>query len=331
MLDVRRQTEHKQAVYVFFVVYFSLFVTPLFAENIRLVVFTPQDKLTRLVLPVEEGENPEHVLQRYLDVVTKEPGLQNLTKSPWFGTEGTFQAFQPDKSRPSFALIDNNFTENSVAMGAFHEGGANVYLIPLGAELVLESEEQREKFRKEIAKTFSSLVALGGADVNPALYGEEKTFARDFNPKRDEMEISLIKKYMKEGRGVLYGICRGHQLIGVANGFSLIQDLEKQMGAVGHRSSDHALSFVPGVESLLENFLGTNRVEVNSFHHQAIRPKCSQSMRVVALGGQPPVIEAMQSSSGKVFTMQFHPEAMNNTAGKRIMKGMVEHAKNLAN
>lgn len=153
------------------------------------------------------------------------------------------------------------------------------------------------------------LIMSGGEDVHPSFYDAEaapETLSTD--PERDAFELSLLNQAWQRAIPVL-GICRGHQLINVALGGTLIQHLYRDRGfrhdlferPVAERS--HPVSIEP--RSVLASLLGTQAM-VNSFHHQAVRDP-GDGVQVVARASDG-VIEAYEVPQRSVLSVQWHPE-----------------------
>jgi putative glutamine amidotransferase len=163
----------------------------------------------------------------------------------------------------------------------------------------------------------------GGVDVSPLRYGALP--ARQVNRcslARDELEIALALGARERGMPV-FGICRGLQLLNVAFGGSLVQDIAAELpGSGGHYPEGlpvdepyHYVEILEG-DSLIGAALGPGRVGVNSFHHQAVR-ELAPGLRATArsLDG---IIEAFEPeepspgerSGGFLMALQFHPECL---------------------
>ncbi len=161
------------------------------------------------------------------------------------------------------------------------------------------------------------IILTGGVDIAPALYGEEAhPRLGAVHAERDSAELPLARWAAAEGKPVL-GICRGIQMLNVALGGTLYQDLETQRpGPIDHEVSykhecwerlDHSLTLLE--DSRLAELLGGTRVEVNSLHHQAIKD-LAPGLRIV---GHAPdgVVEAVEGTGkGFVIGVQCHPEAL---------------------
>ncbi|HYR34547.1 MAG TPA: type 1 glutamine amidotransferase [Burkholderiales bacterium] len=164
----------------------------------------------------------------------------------------------------------------------------------------------------DYARTLDGLVLQGGADISPLAYGEQPQkpeWAGD--PLRDQYEISLVKAFTAAGKPVL-GICRGAQLINVALGGSLHQDIP------AHRSDDydqHAHEVRLELGSGLARLYGeTGPRRVVSIHHQAIN-RLAPGLKVEARADDG-VIEAVRGTGASyICAVQWHPEFHGGRAG----------------
>ncbi len=166
----------------------------------------------------------------------------------------------------------------------------------------------------DYVRALDGLVLQGGADVSPASYGEEPLAPEWGGDRvRDLYEIELFWECAIQGKPVL-GICRGHQLINVALGGTLYQDIGTQIaGAASHVDREaydrhqHDIEIVPG--SGLAQLYGMRRhVTVNSIHHQSIKT-LGRGLAVEAVSPADGVIEAVRwSGSSYAVGLQWHPE-----------------------
>lgn len=157
------------------------------------------------------------------------------------------------------------------------------------------------------------LVLIGGEDVNPYLYGLEKSdLTGDIFPRRDNFERELVFKSVSRKIPIL-GICRGHQMLNVVFGGSLHQDLsEREEETLDHSqtperdfSNSHPIRIESG--SRLSKILNEPQIKVNSAHHQIIR-RVAQGLRAVAFAPDG-VIEALEGEDeGYLLSVQWHPE-----------------------
>lgn len=142
--------------------------------------------------------------------------------------------------------------------------------LPVILPLTTEPEEL-----SQLLALCDGLLLTGGQDVSPALYGEAPLEGLVCCPERDEMDRYALRLAMEQGKPVL-GICRGLQLINVALGGTLWQDLPSQRpGEICHRQQppydvpSHPVQIGPGTP--LAQCLGTDLLPVNSCHHQGIK------------------------------------------------------------
>ena len=164
----------------------------------------------------------------------------------------------------------------------------------------------------------AGLVLSGGADVAPARYGAEphpNTGAP--YPDRDATEIALLEAARRRGLPVL-AICRGVQLLNVALGGTLIQDIEAERPEALPHASDgprdariHDVLVAPG---RLGDALGTRSIRVNSFHHQAL-DRVAEGLKVTAVAPDG-IVEGVETpdESWWVVGVQWHPEELVGAA-----------------
>lgn len=158
------------------------------------------------------------------------------------------------------------------------------------------------------------IIFSGGADIDPDYLNEPPHPSISVNPLRDYPEIALVRMAVARHIPVL-GICRGIQIIASALGGTMYQDLATQHegNSVNHDQSEPRGIATHNVtiesDSELSSIMGTCRLMVNSFHHQAVR-SVPEGFRVTALSDDN-VIEAMEmTGSCEVLAMQWHPECM---------------------
>jgi putative glutamine amidotransferase len=162
------------------------------------------------------------------------------------------------------------------------------------------------------------LLLTGGPDVDPDYYGEQpiRGLGR-ITPERDRVELMLAKEFVSKGKPV-FAICRGIQLLNVALGGSLYQDINSQLDPLQHsqKAPRSHLSHRVNAESgtLLSRIAGTDTFKVNSFHHQALKD-VAPGLRVAARA-EDGIIEAVESEAHPfVLGVQWHPEDTAATDG----------------
>ncbi len=163
------------------------------------------------------------------------------------------------------------------------------------------------------------LFVTGGADVNPALYGEEKQpYCGDIEPDRDEADLNLIKAALKLNKPIM-AVCRGSQLCTVFFGGSLYQDLPTQWGKdIAHTSlhnttteDAHKINIVPGTP-LHKLMGGADRIGVNSTHHQGFKTLGPDVVPMAYATDGLPESWYYDKDGRWVRVYQWHPEMMDN-------------------
>lgn len=189
----------------------------------------------------------------------------------------------------------------------------------------------------EVVRTFDGILLAGGGDVRPSIYGEAAhgTFGAA-EPGRDEYEIELVTRAL-EADVPLFAICRGIQVLNVALGGTLVQDIPSQVAnALPHDVREPRFAIAHEVwmttGSLLERLMRERLVEgdeapVNSRHHQAIK----QVAKGLIVSGTAPdgVIEAVEDPSRRFcLGVQWHPENFYRTGEfSPLFEGFVKAAR----
>jgi putative glutamine amidotransferase len=157
--------------------------------------------------------------------------------------------------------------------------------------------------------SIAGLVLMGGTDVNPKLYGASPAPEVDEpDDERDAVEWRLIDEAMERDLPIL-AICRGMQMLNVHHGGSLHQHL----GSPKHDTefedkSTIAHEVIVEPESHLAEIVGSNRLRVNSRHHQAV-DRLGEGLRVSARDSEDETIEAFEQPNRRfVIAVQWHPE-----------------------
>lgn len=161
---------------------------------------------------------------------------------------------------------------------------------------------------------FDALILAGGGDVDPAEFFEANEGSREIDGPRDQAELALMNRCVYENKPVL-GICRGHQVVNIAMGGNIYQDLPPKVREIHEQtpageSRYHSVQL--GTMTMLGDLYGSQMV-VNSSHHQANRA-FGQGLYATAWD-EIGVVEAMQHSSLPIWTVQFHPEQMTGEDG----------------
>ncbi len=191
----------------------------------------------------------------------------------------------------------------------------------------------------EALEGVQGLLVTGGPDVDPARYGATRhASVTDIDPVRDAFEIPLILEARKRGLPIL-AICRGVQMLNVACGGTLIQDIPSEVpGGATHRltvppnkpySLAHEVWFEKNSQLgrlLGERFAESDTCEVNSRHHQAVKDVAPGF--VVTATAPDGIIEAIEDPTAKFcIGVQWHPENFWRTGEFRtLFEGLVRAA-----
>jgi putative glutamine amidotransferase len=214
---------------------------------------------------------------------------------------------------------------NSTYLNAIQQAGG----VPLPLPPQLSSRSW-----KRLASGLDGLLLTGGGDIDPALFGEApQPTLYDVAPIRDTFEANAAR-WALEHRLPLLCICRGVQVLNVALGGSLYQDVGTDPGTtLPHSQKEprdqptHKVRIAPG--SRLAEVVGADEVEVNSMHHQALK---SLGRGLAAVAWAPDqLVEGveMPEQPGFVLGVQWHPEELigHSEAARRLFAALVTHAR----
>jgi gamma-glutamyl-gamma-aminobutyrate hydrolase PuuD len=191
------------------------------------------------------------------------------------------------------------------------------WVMALGAMVVMvPTVEKQSVIRRadvdipDVVELLDGLILQGGADLHPKLYGEPKTHSRGaMDDTRDRFELELLRAFAAAGKPVL-GVCRGMQLINVAFGGSLYQDLELD-GATG---DSHVLAEAYdehthpiALEGWFREIHGVAEGRINSIHHQGVK-RLGAGLAIEARAPDG-VVEAIRGTGANfIVGVQWHPE-----------------------
>ncbi len=166
---------------------------------------------------------------------------------------------------------------------------------------------------------YAGFIIPGGGDINPLLYNEERITDLDLEDERKvKFDIELFHAARKQKMPVL-GICYGMQLINIAMGGTLYQDIAAQKGsAIDHRAGIHQIQVYDNP------YFGAGPYEVNSSHHQAVKD-IARGLCPFAFAPDG-VLEAFYYSLKHPFLLgvQWHPERMNNQISGTVFNSFIE-------
>lgn len=219
--------------------------------------------------------------------------------------------FHADPARPIFKGMTLQYIEQNLAHWLMQRD-VLAFMVPSpdGSTRRATSKVTLDAY----ADALDGLVLMGGSDVSPESYGEQ-AIKPEWNGDRvrDQYEIGLLKAFMARAKPVL-GVCRGAQVINVAMGGTLWQDITSQVPhGLNHRNwaiyekNCHATSLVPG-SGLARLYPGVATVTTNSIHHQAVR-ELGRNLVVEAWSEPDRLVEAIRwTGPSYVFAVQWHPE-----------------------
>ena len=221
------------------------------------------------------------------------------------------------------AYPERAFVNSSYIRAVQDAGGIPVLLPP---QLVGEA-------RDGLWNRLHGLLLTGGADIDPARFGEvPHATVYDVAESRDDLEFTVVDSALGAGMPV-FAICRGIQVLNVALGGTLIQDVPSEVGTqITHSQAEprheatHRVT-VSG-ETKMAEVLGAHDLRVNSFHHQAIK-KLGRGLRDVAWADDG-VIEAVEMPDARslVLGVQWHPEDLvdHDRAAANLFRTLVAAA-----
>ncbi|HEY9288194.1 MAG TPA: gamma-glutamyl-gamma-aminobutyrate hydrolase family protein [Candidatus Dormibacteraeota bacterium] len=219
------------------------------------------------------------------------------------------------------------FGINQTYVRALEAAGCAPVLIPL-----LEDEDQL----RSIYERLDGIVFPGGADVAPGEYGEQPIENLNvIHPERDRVELTLARWALEADLPTL-GICRGQQVLNVALGGTLYQDLAHQgVTNVDHSDEDgrarsaliHRVRL--DAASRLAQLIDETSIEVNSLHHQAIK-QLAPGLNVTGRTDDG-IIEAVESADRRfLIAVQWHPEELHELPwARRLFAGFVKEVAGL--
>lgn len=202
-----------------------------------------------------------------------------------------------------------------------------------GLPVMLHPAEDEAAFH-QMLETCDGFIFSGGQDIEPSRYGEEKLEkCEECMPARDSYELALLKLVLENNKPVL-GICRGVQVLNVLYGGDLYQDIPTQLGCdVVHRAAvmgEAAMHLMEVYDNTpLARITGERTIEVNSFHHQAIK-NLGEGLLPMAKSPDGVIEGAYVYGKRFAIAVQWHPELMFRTDknAMALFEALVDAAKN---
>ncbi len=230
-----------------------------------------------------------------------------IMKKPLIGITLDIENKKTYSKYPWYALRENYLTSVS---------SLNAIPIPLLHD---------KKLIKNLSNFLDGLIITGGDfDINPKIYSQKKIGSRNFKNKRTSFEIKIFKEFLKLNKPIL-GICGGAQLMNIASGGTLIQDLKKK--PINHEQlnprnqTSHKINVYK--KSKLYEICKINTFKVNSAHHQAIK-KIGKDLKISAISSDG-IIEGIEHIKHKwCIGLQWHPEFLITKSDLKIFKSFID-------
>ncbi len=234
-------------------------------------------------------------------------------KSPIIGITLDFENNGGYSKFPWYAIRENYLTcfykFGAIPFPIFHENSIN----------------------KSLVNLLDGLVITGGNfDINPKLYSHKNEGSINIKNKRTNFEIDIFHQFLNTTKPIL-GICGGEQLMNVANGGSLIQDIKKSIKTTIYHEQPNPRNEVSHIinikkNSKLFNIVKNQKIEVNSAHHQSIE-NIGKDFKLSALAPDG-IIEAIEHVEHPwCIGLQWHPEFLITKSDLAIIKDFVSNSK----
>ena len=218
---------------------------------------------------------------------------------------------------PSTQRQGVEFSDNSISLSNRY---ADAVIQAGGVPVIIPCTAAKELIAEYVRRT-DGVLLTGGDDVQPKLYSPRiseklaKT-VKETEPERDVLELQLIDEIFRQQKPLL-AICRGHQILNVALGGTLIVDIATQLPkSINHRQMDqksdkvHDVTLTP--DSLLAKITHRQMLGVNSTHHQSVG-RLAKPLRITGKSSDG-VVEAMELKNEGLLpyllSVQFHPERL---------------------
>lgn len=192
-----------------------------------------------------------------------------------------------------------------------------------GLPVVVSPTLPPELLREQVARA-DGVLWIGGADYPPAWYGEApQPETKEMHPVRAAADRILAQAALARQMPIL-AICGGHQLLNLACGGKLVQHLPQAAAHVG--DTRHRVTIRGG--RILRGLFGEGSIEVNSFHHQAVRPDAIGAGLVVTACADDGTVEALEGADPGRFVLgvQWHPERYEEGHRRKIFEAFVRAA-----
>ncbi len=241
------------------------------------------------------------------------------------------------ETRPVIGIPTDSIVRDGALRHWLRDSYVSAVVAAGGAPLLIPSNGD-EATAYALYRCLDGLLLSGGGDVAPGYYGESVTGteADSIDPNRDSTELMLTRWALADDLPIL-GICRGHQVLNVATGGSLWQDIPSDLpsSTTDHRGSTytldrslltHTVKLEPGCKAAA--LFRVEELTVNSLHHQGVK---AVGAGLKATGVSPDgLVEVLEGTQNQwVLSVQWHPEELwrTQTEAASLFKALVEAAK----
>ncbi len=249
-----------------------------------------------------------------------------LWASAFFQAEASSQKCVPKNNRK--LVIGHSYDLNWWMRNRLHTSA-----LVLGYEIEFFDLRTQASVADALLKV-DAVVVPGGADIHPKLYSSEAQFyvSTPEGPGRDEFELKTFQTYLSDARFSslpLLGICRGMQMMAVAQGVPLVQDLKEELG-IKNRYYRFDQVDVPKASSVMSELFPEGKALGFKIHHQnpkrSVLDTLKDKVKVTATSMDQQIVEAIELIERPAIGVQFHPEQSFPTVKHSIFRWLLDGA-----
>lgn len=226
--------------------------------------------------------------------------------------------------QPIIGITPKTFSEHDIGIRQLYMER----ILAVGGLPLLLPLTENTALIEQLVSVCDGILLSGGVDICPEIFGEPiHSYCGQIDDKRDAFELSLTHLALEADLPIL-GICRGVQLLNVALGGSLYQDIPSQLeNTVCHHAQSGTAYHAVSVFSALYDILGCESINVNSFHHQSVKA-LGKGLAITAMT-EDDVVEGICLPDRKfVHGVQWHPELLTDDNSSLIFESFVRTAQN---
>jgi putative glutamine amidotransferase len=237
-------------------------------------------------------------------------------KKPIIGIIGLGTMIDIGQSKPKVTVLQDDYIKR-----VYEAGG-----LPIVLTASVGPYDDEEVGR--IVELVDGVLLSGGEDIHPMFYGQEPANSlMRVSIKRDTFEIALIHECIARGKS-MFGICRGIQILNVALGGTLYQDIieERGRGTVQHmqRNGSEDVHHSVALDGLLKELYRKEKTYVNSFHHQAVKD-VAEDLLICAESADGIAEACVHKKNDNIFAVQWHPERASIAEYQKLFQYFVQN------